>query len=413
MLNTFTEEKQSKQKVNNPLWWERDDLHYLDDDLQFCGQNVSNFTLSHQTPTFVYSSKRVSSNLLKLNNALRSTGLSHKLLYAMKANPHPQILTHMKETGLCAIDACSPQELLQALECGFQASEISYTALVGDTREMDLLASFPDVLINCDSLTAIEHIGKRCPGRSIGIRVNPSIGIGYHNNELLAYSGEKTTKFGIYREQFHDALNLAKKLKLHVEYIHFHTGCGYLTPQLNVVDEIFSACTWFLDQVKNLKGVNIGGGLGVPHQEGDKPLDLKLWSELIHKHLSPYSVDVFLEPGEYILKDAGLLLLEVTFVEVKKETKFVGLNGGFNLAMEPAFYNLPLEPVHASLKRNSSPQVVTIVGNINESLDIWKENILWPLPKPGDIIAILNAGAYAASMSSNHCLRGQFAEILI
>ena len=123
----------------------------------------------------------------------------------------------------------------------------------------------------------------------------------------------------------------------------------------------------------------------------------------------PWRID--LEPGDYITKDAGLFLMEKTFQEVKKDRCFVGVNAGFNLAPEPAYYALPFQPVALTHKTETS--LVTLVGNINEALDVWYEDIELPVLEDQTHIALINAGGYSSSMASNHCMRGNVSEYLI
>ena len=107
-----------------------------------------------------------------------------------------------------------------------------------------------------------------------------------------------------------------------------------------------------------------------------------------------------------------MLLLTVNTVEKKAGTLFVGVDGGFNLHPEPAFYSLPLEPVPCVI-RDTPARKLTIAGNINEAMDIFAHGIRLPVPSEGDVLAFLNAGGYGAAMSSQHCLRGRFREYLL
>lgn len=396
----------------NRLWWEREDLCYKDGNLVFSGNSVAGLINLTGTPAFFYSASRISQNLERLQKALSRLD-SYQIYYAIKANRFAPILTHIKRTGLCGVDICSPNELLHAFSCGFKCREISYTAHAMTNDELKLLAGNPDVRLNCDSLSTIRRLGQFCSHRKIGIRVNPAMGVGYRDSETLRYSGDKTTKFGVYREQFEEALALAAKHGLIVDTIHFHTGCGYLNNQLSIFDEILEAAHWFTDKVKDLASVNLGGGLGVPHDADDVSLDLDAWVSVINKHYGGKGLTVCVEPGDYVVKDSGILALEVNTVERKRQTDFIGVNGGFNLAIEPAFYGLPCEPVVLEQKTDAL-KPVTIAGNINESLDIWKDN--FPMPdqiREGDLLAFINAGGYASSMLSNHCMRGQVSENII
>lgn len=396
---------QQKQK----LWWEREDLGYQDSELFFSGHSVADLLKLTRTPAFFYSGKRILQNIKRIRDALEQLG-SYQIYYAIKANRFAPILTHLKSSGLCGVDVCSPGELLHAFSCGFERDQISYTANSMTNKELQLLADNPEVALNCDSLSTIRRLGKLCSNRKIGIRVNPAMGVGYRNNETLKYSGDKTTKFGIYREQFDEALKLAAENNLVVNTIHFHTGCGYLNNQLAVFDEILAETRWFIDKVKDLTCINLGGGLGVPHDIDDDQLDLEAWVSIIKSRLGNKGLTICVEPGDYIVKDSGILVLEVNTVERKLKTDFIGVNGGFNLAIEPTFYGLPCEPV-VHRQKTSELKPVTIAGNINESLDLWKENFQMPDQiEEGDPLIFINAGGYASSMMSNHCMRGHVSE---
>jgi len=402
------------QASTNHDWWQRPDLCYQGQQLQFGGRSVIELAAQFGTPSFVYSAARVQDNLLRLRQALDAAGFANRssLLYAMKANRFAPLLAMLKQTGLCGIDACSPREVEHAVSCGFAPSEISFTATSLSRQDYAKLARYDGLVINCDSLHTIETWGKLKPGSAIGIRVNPAAGIGRASNDKLHYAGSVTTKFGIYREQFQQALDLARQYDLTIDTIHFHTGCGYLTPQLQQLDRVIEQSQWFIDTAGSITRVNIGGGLGVPHLADDEPLDLTQWTAVLSKHFAANDIHLFVEPGDYLVKDAGLLLVSKTYVEQKREITFVGVDAGFNIAPEPAHYGLPFQPVPLFLD-NSQCNPVHVVGNINEALDVWYENALLPDMTNHDYLALINAGAYSASMASNHCMRGEFAEFLL
>ena len=396
-------------------WWEREDLHFRDGQLRFADRAVEDLARQFGSPSFFYSARRITANIGRLHTALGEAGFGgnlHRVNYAMKANRFAPLLTYLKTTGLCTIDACSPQEVEHAISCGFRPDEISFTATSLSNGDFDRLARLDGLIMNCDSLYAIRQWGGRGAGRNIGIRINPAVGVGRAQNELLQYSGGRTTKFGIYREQFDEAVALAAHYGLTIERIHFHTGCGYLTPQLAVWEKIVEECLWFIDQLATVRTVNVGGGLGVPHIDRDEPLDLGLWAGILKRYFLPRNLKVEVEPGDYLVKDAGLLVLTVNAVEKKKDTLFVGVDAGFNLAVEPAVYGLPFQPVPA--RRRAGNEVrATVVGNINEALDVWYADALLPPLHSTDCLALINAGAYSSSMSSNHCMRGDFKEFLL
>lgn len=395
-------------------WWQRPDLCYQQGDLHFAGHKVAALAAQFGTPSFVYSAQRVEANLRRIKQALTQAGLGerHTLYYAMKANRFAPLLTFLKQTGLVGIDACSPNEVEHAVACGFAADDISFTATSLSSQDYATLARYPGLFMDCDSLHTMRRWGALKPGSEIGIRINPAMGIGRACNTKLHYAGCVTTKFGIYREQFAEALATAKEFDLRVTKIHFHVGCGYLTPQLEQWERVIESSLWFIDQVETIKRVNVGGGLGVPHLVDDQPLDLDLWAAVLKRQFGDRDLHVEIEPGDYVVKDAGLLLLGKTFVERKQETTFVGVDAGFNIAPEPAYYDLPFQPV--PLHWDNTPcSPVHVVGNINEALDVWYQDALLPDLGQEEYLSLINSGAYSSSMASNHCMRGQFKEFLL
>jgi diaminopimelate decarboxylase len=403
--------KVTSRSVTN-FWWQRPDLGYRQGRLQFAGNDLSRLAESGGTPLYAYSARRIRANLDRLRGALAKRVRTHRIFYAMKSNRHLPVLCALRAHGGCGVDVCSPEELLLARQCGFREADISYTGTAMSEDDARCLAAHPAVMINADSLASVRRLGRLCPGRAIGLRINPGLGLGYRQNRRLRYAGGDVTKFGLYAGEFPAALALARDLGLRVEGLHFHTGCGFLTPQLPVLDRIFARVHAFIGRVPGLRYVNLGGGLGIPLVAGDAPLDLAAWGALVQRHFGRAAHAVYLEPGDYLVKDAGVLLLTVNTVEKKSGTLFVGVDGGFNLHPEPVFYSLPLEPAPCVL-RDTPPRKLTIAGNINEAHDLFARGIRRPAPVEGDVLAFLNAGGYGAAMSSQHCLRGRFREYLL
>ena len=396
-------------------WWERGDLHYQAGRLTFAGRDVAELAEAAEGPLYLYSAQRIRDNLARLRSALTGTGRLHRLYYAMKANRNPSLLAMLAETGQCGVDICSPRELDHARACGFRADQISFTGTGVSRRDLDRLLAHDDLVINCDAIGMIRRIGERVPGRAIGIRVNPGRGVGYGDSERLTYAGATTTKFGIYREQWAEALAAVRDHGLSVTSLHFHVGCGYLDGQLDAWEAALEEGLSFLADLPDVRLVNIGGGLGLPHRASDRPLDLEKWAGLLRRHFADRAVEIAVEPGDYLVKDAGILVLGVTNVETKRDTLFVSVDGGFNLHPEPVFYDLPCEPVACTPRAGDGEawQPCTIAGNINEALDLWKERVPMPPLREGDFIAFLNAGGYGAAMSSDHCMRGAFREVVL
>ncbi|WP_296600736.1 diaminopimelate decarboxylase [Phenylobacterium sp.] len=397
------------------FWWTRDDLGFIEGRLHLGGRDLGALAAAVEGPLHVVSEARVHANLSRLREALASSGCPTRAYYAIKANRFEPLLRSIARTSRWGADICSPNELDRALDCGFAPADISFTGTAVANRDLERLLAEPDLTINCDSVGMIRRIGERAPGRAIGVRVNPERGTGYAGAEKLTYAGAAVTKFGIYRDQWADALAMARAHGLSITSLHFHVGCGYLSRELDAWEAAVASAASFLEACPGVRTVNVGGGLGVPHREGDVPLDLAAWSAVLRRRFAGRGVTVAAEPGEYIVKDAGVLLLQVVDVERKKDVMFAGLDGGFNLAPEPAYYELPCEPVACAPRSldTSTWRPVSLAGNINEALDVWAHGKLMPELAEGDRIALINAGAYGASMASNHCMRGDFTEMLL
>ncbi|MBK8476169.1 MAG: methyltransferase domain-containing protein [Opitutaceae bacterium] len=393
-----------------PEWWSRPGLQRDPaGDLWFAEHRVADLAACHGTPSYFYGGDRIAANVARLHGHLATVGRPARLLYAMKSNRFEPVLRflHSLEVGL---DVCSPGEIAWARACGFADRALSFTAGSLSTADYTALAQAPDVWVNADSLTALRRLAQVSPGRELGLRINPAAGLGYASNSLVRYSGAKPTKFGVYRDRFAEALALAGELGLRLTGLHCHAGCGFLTPQLPALDEVFGRIGDFLDAAPHINRLNLGGGLGIPLTAADAPLDLDAWAALVRRHFGQrQALQLEFEPGDYLVKDAGLLLTEVTQVEEKGGRTFVGVNAGFNVHPEPAFYQLPLEP--APVHRRPGPlQPVTIAGNVNEALDLWASDFPLPEVREGDTLAFLNAGGYGAAMASHHCLRHEMKE---
>lgn len=400
--------------MKHEYWWERPDLRYEDNILHLGEQNLYDLAYSAQTPTFVYSARRIQEKIMFLHTAFKSHYLeNYQVLYAMKANRNVALLTALRTYGSCGIDVCSPPEVLQCRQVGFAEPDISYTGTSVSDADLDIIARHPEVWFNSDSLSVIRRLGERCPGRKIGLRINVGIGVGY--NQMMHYAGEKVTKFGIYHDRFEEALKLAQKYDLKVEGLHFHCGSGYLTPQLPIWERILDTLFWFLDRAPEMKIINLGGGLGSPLTPNDKPLDVIAWGEIVARKLGHLNVKFIVEPGDYLARDCGIMLLQVNTVERKRDIHFIGVDGGFNLHNEPAYYKLPLTITPVRLRPNPKKKIkkYTIAGNINEALDIFAHDVELPPVKEGDYLAFLNAGSYGAALSSNHCMRGHYREYVL
>ena len=392
------------------LWWERDDLRYREGRLEFGGEDLAAIA-AEGTPTYAYRARRVRENLARLGGALAAAGVPCDLYFALKANRYAPLLDDLRAHGGCGIDACSPAEVRLALGHGFREEDISFTGHAVSDSDLAVLQSHPGVHVNCDAISTIRRLGARCPGRTVGIRLNPGLGAGY--NERLRYAGEKPTKFGVYPDRFEEAMSTARSAGMQVDTLHFHVGSGYQGDALDVLDQVLRRTATLLDAHPEIRRLNVGGGLGVRMAESEIAIDLGQWAAIVARHARPRGLRVAVEPGDYLVKDAGLLLVQVNTVEDKSGTRFVGVDAGLGILNLAAYYHLPYVVAPLVLRPGAARERVTISGNINEAIDLLAEDVDLPRLEEGDFLALINVGGYGSAAASNHCMRGDYREVLL
>ena len=402
-------------------WWVRPGLD-IDETgrLRVAGRDAEALAREHRTPLFVYDLARFAENARRLQAALAGTGLPHRVRFALKANPLPEVLAVFRGLGApgtpesVGIDACSPGEVERALECGWRPEEISYTGT--NVSDRDLAAILPHgVHLNLDAISQIERYGRHAPGTAIGLRVDPGTGAGY--NEHLEYAGDRPTKFGIGLDRLDDAIAAARRHDLSIDTVHFHAGSGWLAHGLAGFE---AALVRAVDAVTNLRDaghriaeVNVGGGLGIPAREDERGVDLDAYAAVLARHLGPLGVTIACEPGDHLTKDAAILLGEVVTVERRRGTTFVGLDLGWNVNCSYFIYRFAQEFVVCRAAAAERTETVTVAGHINEAGDVFAEDYPMAPVEEGDIVATLNAGGYLQAMSSTHCLRPMAAALFL
>ena len=395
-----------------PRWWVRSGLDIDAGRLRIAGRDAEQLAREHGTPLFVYDLERVAENARAVVRALGRSGVHHRVRFALKANREPEVLAVLRGLGApgsptaIGIDACSPGEVEHALAHGWTAAEISFTGTNLSERDLDVLLP-TGVHLNLDAISQVERVGRRAPDRRIGLRVNPGAGAGYH--EGLAYSGSRPTKFGIYADRLAGAVDAARRHDLTIDTVHFHAGSGWLADGLPAFEAALVAAVAMADRLVELgcpiDEVNVGGGLGAPAREEEQPVDLDAYAAVLARHLGPRGLAVAVEPGDYLVKDAAILLGEVVTIENRAGTRFVGLDLGWNVDCSYFIYRFAQEAVVCRAADAPRVQLVTLAGHINEAGDVFAE--AYPMPElgEGDIVALLNAGGYKQAMSSTHCLR--------
>jgi len=371
------------------------------------------------TPLYVYNENLLRKRCQELKALSDYSG--YKVNYSAKANTNLSLLNIIKEEK-CVVDAMSPGELFINLKAGFSKSQILYVCNNVSREELENAVQ-NNVLVSVDSLSQIDLYGKINPGGQIMVRFNPGIGAGHHQKVITA---GKETKFGVNPKDLDEVLALLQKHNLKLTGINQHIGSLFMR-----ADEYIAAAELLLSLAQNLPQnifkqleiIDFGGGFGIPYHkyENQERLNLHELSQLLDSLIKNWSKtnnylgQFFVEPGRYIVAECGILLGEVHVTKNNDDTLYVGTDIGFNVLVRPAMYDshhdIEVYRLNAQPDNNLIPQ--TIVGNICESGDILAKKRPLPLIKEGDILGILDAGAYGYVMSFTYNQRLRPAEVLI
>lgn len=344
-----------------------------------------------------------------------------KVNFSTKANSSLELLKIVKDEGLYG-DAMSPGEIYTLLKAGFKSEEIFYVSNNVSEEEMRF-AIENNIMVSADSLSQLELYGKINPGGEVAVRFNPGVGAGHHAKVV---TGGTKTKFGVNLDFVKDAKAILKKYNLRLAGINQHIGSLFMegSPYIEGAKSILAVA----EQFEDIDFVDFGGGFGIPYrkQEGQQRLDLKDLGNKLNQLISDWTkrygknIAVKIEPGRYITAECGVLLGTVYAVKDNYGHKYIGTDLGFNTLMRPVMYDSYHEmEVYkedgkpADLENANEFKVVNVVGNICETGDIMGAERNLPAIKEGDIIGVMDAGAYGYSMASNYNNRLRPAEILI
>ncbi len=362
------------------------------------------------TPTYVYDEQIIRRQCNTLKTHLR--GIKTRLLYAMKANSHPALLQIIRSEGF-GIDAVSPGELHLARAVGFSPDEILYTANNITDEEMHLIHN-AGVLLNLGELSRLERYGKAYPGSAVCVRVNPQIGSGHHHHVVTA---GKSTKFGIPVQDLDPVLALSNRYGLRIIGLHQHIGSGISSMQVlgEAIHILLDAATRFPD----LEFLNIGGGFNIPYHPDATAIDFENFQSTIvallrDRENGQRSTEwtYWFEPGRFLVAEAGVLLVRTNTIKEANGRIFAGTDSGMSQLVRPAFYEAYHEIYNLS-NAGAHRSDYDVVGNICESGDIFARNRAIQEIREGDILAILDTGAYGMSMASVYNLRPLPAEVMI
>ncbi len=390
------------------------DFHFLDGELYCERVKVSDIVSLSGTPLFVYSRKTVSDHYRKLDTAFSS--ISHLICYSLKANSSIAICRILAEMGSGA-DITSGGELYKARMAGVPSERIVYAG-VGKTRgEIEYALDSGILMFNVESVQELhlinETAGRMGERAAAAIRLNPDVEVDTHD---YTKTGTSENKFGL---AFEDAekLFLEKSAFPNVDItgIHVHIGSQITSvePYVESVRKVIGFAEGLRGRGVELKSLNIGGGLGIIYRD-EKPSTAEEFAQAIVPLVEPTGLRVIIEPGRFIVGNAGIMVTKVLYTKKSPSRSFVVVDAGMNDLIRPMLYDAyhDIKPVHAA-PPGAEDGVVDVVGPICESGDFLAKDRALPRVKSGDLLAVFSVGAYGFSMASNYNSRLRAAEILV
>ncbi|HPN32186.1 MAG TPA: diaminopimelate decarboxylase [bacterium] len=387
-------------------------LNYKKNGLFLEESELSKLAKKYGTPLYVYSKKNFIESYNNIKKSLND--IDNLICFSVKTCSNVNIIRLLKNQG-AGCDIVSGGELFRAVNAGVSPSKIVYAG-VGKTEEEIRYALKTDVLMfNCESVPEIELIntvaGEMKKKARIAVRVNPDVDA--HTHAKIT-TGKKENKFGINIDIVPELYSNLKKYKNIIPYgIHCHIGS-----QITEVEPFEKALAKILKTVEiikksgiDLKTLNLGGGLGIQYKPEQKPIDVKAFGKMVGTKMKGLGMKLILEPGRYIAGNSGLLLVKAVYIKDIGIKKFVITDGAMNDLIRPTLY----EAYHhiQTLKKTGKSEVFDIVGPVCESGDYFAKDRKIGRVNQNGYLAVLSAGAYGFSMSSNYNSRPKAAEILV
>lgn len=354
------------------------------------------------SPLYVYDQGA----LEKAARALKSLTSVDRVLYAVKANAHPEILKLFGRLGL-GFECVSPGELAHVRRTlpDLAPSRILFTPNFASRAEYaDALAM--GVQVTLDNLFPLEHWGELFRGHRLFVRIDPGHGLGHHKH---VHTGGEHSKFGVWVSELDRLAELADAHGVTISGLHAHVGSGILASDAWRTTALFLAKV--AERFPSVEVLDVGGGLGVPYKPGQALLDtVALDGHLARVREANPNLKLWLEPGRFLVARAGVLLAKVTQTKQKGGTHYVGVDAGMNTLIRPALYGSYHDIVNLTRLDEPILQIANVVGPICESGDTLGTARRLPRCEAGDVLLIATAGAYGAVMSSRYNLREPAAE---
>ncbi|MBB4090714.1 bifunctional aspartate kinase/diaminopimelate decarboxylase [Salinibacter ruber] len=358
-----------------------------------------------ESPRYVYDPEVVTAR----SDEVQGLGPIDQSFYAVKANPHPEVLRLLEQRGL-GFECVSPGELDRVFEAcpGLDPARVLFQPNFAAPAEY-ADAFERGVHVTVDNVQPLAEHPDVFAGEELFVRVDPGQGEGHHRKVRTAGA---QSKFGVVPDDLGRLRAAVDQAGATVVGLHAHVGSGITDESTwaGLVDLLASLAAEF----PAARALNVGGGLGVPNASGGRPLDLDALDAALGEAAARHpQYDLWMEPGRYLVAEAGVLLARVTQTKTKDAAAYVGLDTGMNSLLRPALYGAHHEIVNLSRLDEPPAMTADVVGPVCETGDVLGHDRRLPPTEPGDTLLVATTGAYGASMSNRYNLREPASEVML
>lgn len=377
----------------------------------FKNDELLNLFSSQETPFYYYDLKLLKQTLQSAKKAADKRGFH--VHYALKANFNDRLLSVIQAMGFGA-DCVSGNEVQKSIDTGFSADQITFAGVGKSDKEIVTALKHRIFAFNVESIQELEVInelaGQHGERANISLRINPNVDANTHH---YITTGLDENKFGVPNSELEKAAAVIKGCE-HIDLIglHFHVGS-----QITDMSVFKSLCvkvnewkSWFEDRGTYIKVINVGGGLGVDYRDpdGNPVVDFEAYFDVFDKFLERNAQqEVHFELGRALVAQCGTLVSRVLYTKSGSKKNFLILDAGMTELMRPALYQAYHKIEKIGGDGSEKELNYDVVGPICESSDSFGKEVLLPVSKRGDLIAIRTAGAYGEVMASNYNLRNE------
>jgi diaminopimelate decarboxylase len=383
---------------------------------ELCCEQVPVSQIAKQvgTPCYVYSHATLIRHIRAYDSAFKD--IPHLIAFAMKANSNLAILRLMAKEG-SGVDIVSGGELFRAMKAGVPAAKIVFAGVGKNADEIRDALKAGILMFNIESSAEMHAIndvaasvGKIAP---VALRINPDIDPKTHP---YISTGLKKSKFGIAADRALEEFRVASTLRhVHVVGVHAHIGSQLteVTPFVESLKKVLALVDTLKGQGITIRYLNIGGGLGITYSDEKPPLPHEL-ADAVSPLVKGLDLTLVMEPGRVIVGNAGILVTKALYEKIGESKRFVIVDAAMNDLIRPSLYSAyhDIRPVSEALLQRPK-HLVDVVGPVCESGDFLAKDRSLPEIKPGDLLAVMSAGAYGFVMASNYNSRPRVPEVLV